>query len=156
VREATQDDISFLSKGYHDLVEHIRTQTKDAYFVELKDDYARVFPKWIEKLLKHERVLVLVGCEAEKPVGFVIGILCPPFLPYSKVKCIGEITACWVEPSARLRGIGRELVERAEKWFASHGISYVEIQYIAGNSEAEGFWNSIGYEPYQVASRKRL
>lgn len=157
VRAATEDDIAFLSDAYRHLVDHIRCRTRDPYFMQLESGYVQGLSQWFGKLIKHERVLVLVGCSgSETRVGFLIGVIGPCSLSLSRIKHVGEIIACWVEPSDRREGIASALVEQAEKWFASKGMRYVEIDYMVGNSEADAFWNQTEYKPCRVSSRKCL
>lgn len=48
-----------------------------------------------------------------------------------------------VEPSHRLQGVGRELVEQAELRFREHGVTRV-VGYSA--PDVHGFWRKLGYQ----------
>lgn len=155
IRKATNSDIGFLTAGMRELIEHVQSSGDD-YFEKLQDGYYEGFSGWFEEAMKNEDSTVLIAWEETLPVGFVTGQITKPFLPFSRIKRVGEIKCCWVERMARRKGIGNKLVEAIEKWFTERSIDYVQLNYITGNSEAKVFWENLDYEPYRVASRKKL
>jgi GNAT superfamily N-acetyltransferase len=57
---------------------------------------------------------------------------------------------CWihelyVEPAARGRGVGSQLVARAEEFFAQHGSSRVSVRVEALNRAGLRFWRGRGF-----------
>lgn len=56
-----------------------------------------------------------------------------------------SIEELYVKPEDRRRGVGRALLEAAEKRFASRDISYVEVQSV--EEEAVAFYRASGYQP---------
>lgn len=59
--------------------------------------------------------------------------------------CFASIEELYVKPEDRRRGVGRALLEAAERRFASRDISYVEVQ--AVEEEAVEFYRASGYQP---------
>jgi RimJ/RimL family protein N-acetyltransferase len=59
---------------------------------------------------------------------------------------VGRITALAVAPEGRGRGIGRLLVEAAERSFVAAGLSRVEVTSGAGHRPAHDFYRHLGYE----------
>jgi ribosomal protein S18 acetylase RimI-like enzyme len=69
----------------------------------------------------------------------------------------GWLYSLAVHPGARRRGMGRALVEHAERALVALGCPKVNLQVGVARPEAQEFWRSLGYEPDAVASfGKRL
>jgi ribosomal protein S18 acetylase RimI-like enzyme len=58
-----------------------------------------------------------------------------------------------VAPTHRRRGIGRELVARAEARFASYGGTRADAMVLDDNAQAHGVWSTAGYAPQPEWSR---
>ena len=59
----------------------------------------------------------------------------------------GEIYALYVEPGSWRKGIGRELVAKAEQEFWNRGISRIVLWVLEQNDLARRFYESVGYSP---------
>lgn len=155
IRTATKNDTPFLADGLTGLVEHTRT-SGDVYFADFDDDYNKGFERYIATFLKKDNAIILIAEVDNQPVGFIVGQITSPFIPFSKIKKIGEIAICWVNPDLQGQGIAGKLVAEAEAWFARQGLEYVELQYIVGNTKAENFWNKQQYKPFRIECRKQI
>lgn len=51
-----------------------------------------------------------------------------------------------VDPSTRLSGIGRQIVEAAERWLAQRGVPKVQLMVRHSNSDVSAFYDRLGYE----------
>jgi GNAT superfamily N-acetyltransferase len=60
--------------------------------------------------------------------------------------CAGEVQYLYVAPSARRRGVARELLRLLARWFDEHGIRRVCV-----NAHVE----SVGAAPFYIAARAR-
>lgn len=56
----------------------------------------------------------------------------------------GEIETIWLEEEARGRGLGRELLERAEREFSKRGCRWVDLETF--EFQAPGFYRKAGYQ----------
>ena len=80
--------------------------------------------------------------------GFILyGLENHRFLPRST----GVIYELYVEAQFRSKGIGRAAALQAISDLNSHSPSKIQIELLEGNSVAETFWNTIGFE--KVSSR---
>jgi ribosomal protein S18 acetylase RimI-like enzyme len=69
----------------------------------------------------------------------------------------GWIYSLGVRPDARRGGVGRVLLETAERALADLGCPKVNLQVMADNEVAQKFWRAAGYAPDHVVSfGKRL
>ena len=64
----------------------------------------------------------------------------------------GWLYAVGVLPKARGRGLGRELVRKAEEALRALGCPKVNLQVLLANGEAEEFWKKLGYREDAVRS----
>jgi ribosomal protein S18 acetylase RimI-like enzyme len=51
-----------------------------------------------------------------------------------------------VAPSHQRRGVGRSLMQHAERWLASHGAPKVQLMVRDTNNAALGFYERLGYD----------
>lgn len=79
---------------------------------------------------------LLVAVEAERVIGTLM-------LGYDGHR--GWLYRLAVDEAARRRGIGRQLVRRAEALLSELGCAKVNLQLHAHNHAAARFWESVGY-----------
>ncbi len=156
IREATLEDVPYTVQSLKQLVDHVRERSQDAYFIELEENYDQGFGAYVTEFVKSEKSQVLIAEVNHDPVGMLLGRETSPAMPISKIKRIGEIVVCWVDPDYRQRGISQSLIAQIEDWFAKRDLHYVELYYIVGNTEAELTWQNLGYQPYRITARKHL
>ena len=69
---------------------------------------------------------------------------------------VGRITMLVVAQRAHGKGIGRALVEAAEKIIAARGCSLIEITSNRARTDAHAFYERLGYEITSVRLKKEL
>lgn len=69
-------------------------------------------------------------------------------------KPVMRVTALVVGRSARRRGLGRLLMEHAERMAVAQGCEFVELTSAADRADAHAFYRSIGYEANSLRFRK--
>ena len=65
-----------------------------------------------------------------------------------------RITALVVDRDARQRGVGRLLMEHAERMAVAEGCEFVELTSAADRADAHAFYRGIGYETNSLRFRK--
>jgi ribosomal protein S18 acetylase RimI-like enzyme len=102
----------------------------------------------IERKARVQRELFLVAEEA----GTVVGTVMAGFDGHR-----GWVNYLAVAPSAQGRGVGRELMEHAERGLAALGCPKVNLQVRSANEAVLGFYRRLGYVDDDVVSLgKRL
>ena len=67
----------------------------------------------------------------------------------------GEVNSLGVLKSHRRRGIGRALMEQAERWLAERGAVMIELDTLAESPESVPFYEAIGYRPRSIIFERR-
>ena len=101
----------------------------------------------------------LIACQdIETPIlaeldGQVRGFACVRLIP-----CVlyAELTELYVEPAFRRRGVGRALVEHAERLSRERGAADMLIMTGSDNAQAQALYRALGYDTYAVALNKKL
>ena len=68
----------------------------------------------------------------------------------------GEVNSLGVLKSHRRRGIGRALMEHAERWLADRGAVMIELDTLAESPESVPFYEAIGYQPRSIIFERRM
>ena len=70
----------------------------------------------------------------------------------------GEILGLVVASDVRRRGVGRLLMEEAERWLRERGLDFVVLRSNVQRPESHAFYPAVGYEHFktQAAYRKPL
>lgn len=61
-----------------------------------------------------------------------------------------------VENSHKSRGIGTQLLERAEEWGRERGAHLASLEHLASNTRAAAFYQRMGYQVAAMTAIKRL
>jgi GNAT superfamily N-acetyltransferase len=67
----------------------------------------------------------------------------------------GEVNSLGVLKSHRRQGIGRALIEHAERWLADRGATVIELDTLATSLESVPFYEAIAYEPRSIIFERR-
>lgn len=68
----------------------------------------------------------------------------------------GEVSAIYVHPRVRGRGVGRRLMEKGEDYLRAYGCQSVMLMVTATNTVAHGLYESLGYGVTRHQMEKRL
>ncbi len=156
IRKASNKDAEILIKQVELLVKHVSDTTGDVYLSNLEEATSNHLSQWIHRVIDSETEVIFVAEDNSELAGFVMGKITKPFVAESKIKKIGYIDMCWVNPDYGRKEVGRKLISEIENWFKKKELRYIELNYIVGNSEAEHFWKKNDYIPYRISSRKEL
>ncbi|MCK4443268.1 MAG: GNAT family N-acetyltransferase [Thermoplasmata archaeon] len=102
---------------------------------------ARYSKEQIEWILTGENEAIYIYFEDARPVGSVM---------LSMQGDPGRVISIGVHPDWREKGVARELMNTAEKWFSESGAREVDLEVSVENSEALNLYSSMGYEVVRV------
>jgi GNAT superfamily N-acetyltransferase len=113
----------------------------DAFGSTLEDErgydeggWLRWIRGWSETTTNH----VVVATDAHRWVGLAVG-------SHTAGDRVAHVYAMWVEPAARGRGLGRELVEAVAAWALGRGADELELGVTEGNAAADALYRSAGF-----------
>jgi ribosomal protein S18 acetylase RimI-like enzyme len=105
--------------------------------------------------------ICFVAEEEGQIVGQVEARLLPPMesARYQVIAALGQVrgqvNSLGVLTSHRRRGIGRALMEHAERWLADRGAVLIELDTLATSTESVPFYEAIGYLPRSIIFERR-
>ncbi|MCE8032779.1 GNAT family N-acetyltransferase [Billgrantia tianxiuensis] len=100
---------------------------------------------------------VFVAEDGSELVGYVClwGYVSPDD-PDERPDPFSFMAELFVRPESRHLGVGRLLVEQAERYAAQCGTYKVELKVLARNEQAIRFYEALGYEPRVVVMSKHF
>ena len=107
----------------------------DSHWHQLTAQVGGQVPEWRDRCVNY---VVLDGDDA---CGTVTCYLCP------QVPRRAYISAAWIDPRYRRRGLGRQLVDAAIAWAAAHGADHFRLWVDASNPNAAEFYRALGFVP---------
>lgn len=133
IREVKQSDYGELKKLFC------------SYFAELdcEDDPLHLFDEYVLPDLKANLLSIAVAEEGEKPCGFIIFQVDDVINDWCFKEGDGDIREIYVTPVQRRKGIGKSLIEFAEKAVKAEGARRV---YALPTDDSEKFFLSCGYD----------
>ena len=156
IRKANKNDTKNILNQIAELIQHVTKASKDVYTSNLEKNSHQNLTKLVNDTINSKKDIIFISEENSSINGFIMGKIIPPYLPYSTIKQIGYVSMCWVDPSCRNQGIGKQLIKKLENWFKKQKLQYIDVNFLVGNSEAEYFWEKMGYKAYRISSRKKL
>ena len=162
IRAATEDDIDALNQIIGD-VDALHREHLPHIFQE-PDGPARD-REYMLGVLADESCGFFVA-EAEEPIasrtegailGFVqLTIRDTPPIPILVPRRIAFVETLAVREDARRAGIGRALMDQAERWVEESGATEIDLNVHEFNQVAIGFYHSLGYTTSSRRMSKRL
>ena len=118
----------------------------------LDDDLTRMGDDWI----------CYVAVDDDHIVGQIEARVVQPMdtSRYQVVRSLGSVrgyvNSLGVLASHRRRGVGRVLMDHAERWLADRGATVIELDTLASSPESVPFYKAIGYEPRSIIFERQL
>jgi GNAT superfamily N-acetyltransferase len=106
----------------------------------------------LRMLEEPERRLVLVAEERGAVVGMVTVQLVVSTAEGGEA---GQLEDLVVAEASRGAGVGRSLVEAAERWARAHGATRLQLLADRGNAPALGFYARVGWAPTRLVCLRR-
>lgn len=151
IREAHEDDLDDVACLWEELVDHHR-EYSDHF--ELSRDGRDIWERYLrERFAERSTKLIVAEEDDGRLVGFMLCLL-DPSKPIFKQRVVGVIPDAYVARSRRKKGVMKEMLAVALRWFEKNKVRAVEVSVLSGNLEARTAWAQLGFKPFMI--RKRL
>lgn len=115
----------------------------ERFFASYLDDASHLFYVWMNP--------------ADEAVGYIWAEHQEsPASPFKKQRQTVYIHQIAVDPQVRGHGVGQALVAAVEEEARRRGVSQLGVDHWTFNESAEAFFESLGFEPYNVRMRRDL
>jgi ribosomal protein S18 acetylase RimI-like enzyme len=85
-------------------------------------------------------------------IGFMLCLLFPN-APIFKERKLGMISDVYVKEELRGKGIGKQMLRVALRWFDKNKVKTVELNVAAANIEARRAWARLGFTAHMIHKR---
>lgn len=154
-REALPGDIPGLAELHIALVYEVKSEAHDEYW-----DFDTLSVADTEDMLRsyigHTERCIFVCGDKDIITGFICAEITECHMPLSSVKSVGYISAAYVLPEYRNRGVMKRLEALASNLFKQRGLKYAELNFLSGNAAAKKAWQALGYNTFREQARKKL
>ncbi len=150
IREAREGDLEDVADLWEELVEHHRSYSDH---FELSRDGRDIWERYLRERFAERSTKLIVAEEDDRLVGFMLCLL-DPSKPIFKQRAVGVIPDAYVARSRRKKGVMKEMLAVALRWFEKNRVRAVEVSVLSGNLEARTAWAQLGFKPFMI--RKRL
>ena len=117
--------------------------------IEIANEYLHNLLKTCEK----NNGKIFVAEDGGKIVGMIAVVI---HNQHDKLKPHGAITDLIVLPEYRDKGVGKNLINKAEKYIKDSGIDIIQASVLSPLIKAQHMYTRNGYEEYEMILRKRL
>ena len=111
--------------------------------------------EWMNRKLKSPNAFLFMAIAENKPVAYIFGWIEKRSKNYWKRDRYGYICDVFVKKEFRRKGIGKALLNKAEKWFREKGIESVHLESYAENPYI-GFYEKLKYKKLSIRLVKYL
>jgi GNAT superfamily N-acetyltransferase len=111
-------------------------------------------PEQIDEMLNNPDTHTLIAEHEGTPIGFIHGRV--TYRQEYTPTAVGFIDLIYVEENQRRKGIGTVLVGHLTARLKAQGAEEANLGYIASNTQAERFWNSLGLIPVRITANTPL
>jgi ribosomal protein S18 acetylase RimI-like enzyme len=149
LRRATPADAAVATRLLHEMMRELAALGPDALNAEPERiaDLSRAVD---EHLATEERLIVIAGAER----GLLMARTEELRGTYAPKRLL-HVSAVWVDPAARRRGLGRRLLEEALAWGRWRGCVEARLNVLAGNP-ASALYRALAFEDVQTEMRRLL
>lgn len=155
VRPMMREDIPLVARLFAELIVELRLETGDPY-LEFEGFPLLEMELSLEEDLRNPEARVFVAEARGEVVGMAIGHVVNCFLPFSRVRRVGQVTAAYVQSTHRGRRLMTELERHLVAFFREENLPYVELHVLSANEIGRATWRALGYSTFREQMRKRL
>ena len=152
IRDATEKDLKGIVVLWEMLVEQHRTYSD--HFAIARGG-RRKWARYLRQKFTERSTKLIVAEEEGELVGFMMCLLSPQESIFAE-KATGVVSDAFVRKDRRKKGVMKEMLRVALRWFDKNKMKSVEVSVAAANLEARAAWGQLGFKPFLVRKRLQL
>lgn len=149
LRRATREDDEAVARLLRRMLEETSSWGRDPLSPDPRawEELALTFR---DELAREETFALIAGAE----LGLIVARVDRLHLVFAPKRLL-HVSALWVDPGARRRGLARRLLDEALAWGRSQGCEEARLNVLLGNP-AHALYRAMGFEDVQVEMRRRI
>lgn len=120
----------------------------DPRLIPHSDAAASLATRHLEEVCDPRSIVLVAEEKPGLPIGMAVGQLGRGD-GHRRPTRDATITACFVVPPRRRRGLARQLADRVAGALVARGADQLRLHVVAKNDGSLAFWSSLGYEPVE-------
>lgn len=121
---------------------------------EFGDTEPEPFLSFITRRLEDETMLLALAWDGETPVGYGLAFDVESDPAKPEWTRTGYISQFLVTEPYRKKGVGAQLMEYLDAWFAERGLEKVLLNVNLDNPPGQRFWQQHGFEAYALRMKR--
>src|SRR5258708_25878959 len=117
----------------------------DEYYVAFSPKLEKEFRNFLEKAINDGYPHILIAKEGQELLGFITFEEDSEEYFDTQIKKFGVVVELYVTENSRMKGVGKELMNAAERYFASKGLKHIKLASSTFNGGALDFYNTLAY-----------
>lgn len=126
------------------------------YYAPYSDELRKTFEEYLTAAINEDTTHVLIARHEEKIAGFITFTEDEESYFDTNIKKFGLVIEVYVSDESRGHGVGKRLMEAAEDFFRSKGLTDVKLACSSFNKNTLDFYEHIGYVDRQRILFKKL
>ena len=121
---------------------------------EFGDTAPEPFVSFVNRRLEDETMLLVLAWDGDRPVGYGLAfdVVSDPAKP--EWARAGYISQFLITESYRQKGVGAQLMDYLDAWFAERGLEKVLLNVNQDNPAGIRFWEKHGFQSYALRMKR--
>jgi len=149
IRCANPSDLKYISKLWMNMITELNIPLSD---------YSNALKVWLNHvslLIAEDPCQVIVATYEDEVIGYAV-IEFSNLIPMLRIFGYAALTDLYVKKDWRGKGIGVQLLKKAETIAISKGFSEIRLSVLSNNTNAIRFYESNGYKIYGIIMHKKF
>lgn len=150
---ATAADIPVIQSQCYELIVYVKQWSKT-----LKPEWVQSASgiAYFQECITDPQATLLKATVDEEIAGFAAGFYKVDSKPYREERRFADLDFFYVDPAFRRHGVGKALVQGFSDWCKSNQVEVLRVETTYGNTEAQAFYQKMGFSPYELLMEKYL
>jgi ribosomal protein S18 acetylase RimI-like enzyme len=149
IRCADPSDLKHISKLWMSMITELNVPLSDY------DNALKTWLNHVSLLIAEDPCQVIVATYGSEIIGYAI-IEFSNLIPMLRVFGYAALTDLYVKKDWRGKGVGVQLLKKAETIAISKGFSEIRLSVLSNNTDAIRFYKSNGYKIYGIIMHKKF